>query len=134
MSYTLKRQDKTYVDISLAFEPNPVTKDLTIIKNERAIHNSLKNIILIKPSEVPFDHDFGSTVTDYLFDVIDLGTAGLLKMEIDRAVRFNEPRVNLRSVDVDPRPDQNEFMVTIRYNIVGSETVFTVEEVLQPTR
>lgn len=134
MPYTLKRKDKTYVDISLAFEPNPITRDLTIIKNERSIHNAIKNIILIKPSEVPFNHDFGSRVSDYLFDVVDLGTAGLLKMEIDRAVRFNEPRVNLRSVEVDPRPDQNDFMITIRYNIVGTETIFTIEEVLQPTR
>lgn len=134
MSYTLKRKDKTYVDISLSFESNPITKDLTIIKNERAINNSIKNIILIKPSESPFNRDFGSMVNDYLFDLIDVGTAGLLKVEIDRAIRYNEPRVNLEEVIVDPRPDQNEFMVTIKYKITGSSKVFVVDQVLQPTR
>ena len=43
--YTLKIKDKAYIDVSLAFTPSPVTGDITILTNERAINNSLKNII-----------------------------------------------------------------------------------------
>jgi len=37
-------------------------------------------------------------------------------------------------VVVDARPDQNEFMVTISYKIVGYDQVFTVDHILTPTR
>ena len=134
MAIQLRRKDKTFIDVSLAFEPNPITSDLTVLLDDRAINNAMKNLILIAPSEVPFDRDIGSKTRDYLFDLIDAGTAGILTMEIERAIKFGEPRVELQHVIVDPRPDQNHFMVTVVYKIVGFEQVFTVNQILQPTR
>ena len=134
MPFTLRTKDKTFVDVSLAFEPNPLTDDITLLLDDRAINNSLKNIILTSPGEVPFDHDLGSSVRDYLFDIVDEGTAGLLNIEIERAINFNEPRVDIVKLVVDPRPDSNEFMVTIIYKIVGYERTFTLKQILGPTR
>ena len=51
---TLRRKNKNFVDISLSFEPNPVTNDITTLKNERAINNSLKNLILISTQRGAF--------------------------------------------------------------------------------
>lgn len=134
MATKLRKKDNTFVDISLSFEPNPITNDLTVLLDSRAINNSLKNLILIAPTEVPFDRDIGSSVREYLFDLIDIGTAGLLQVEIERSIRFGEPRVELQKVVVDPRPDQNVFMVSIFYKIVGYEEIFSVEQILEPTR
>jgi phage baseplate assembly protein W len=134
MTYRLTRKDKTYIDVSLAFEPNPITKDLTVLTDERAINNSLRNIMMISPLEVPFNRDFGSKVRDYLFDVVDLGTAGLLDTEIRRSIRFNEPRVKVVELKVLPAFDQNAFDVYLKYKIVGSEQTFEVQQILQPTR
>lgn len=134
MTYRLTRKDKTYIDVSLAFEPNPITKDLTVLTDERAINNALRNIMLISPLEVPFNRDFGSKVRDYLFDVVDLGTAGLLDTEIRRSIKFNEPRVKIVDLKVIPAFDQNAFDVYLKYKIVGSEQTFEVQQILQPTR
>jgi len=134
MAIQLKRKDKTFIDVSLAFEPNPITSDLTVLLDDRAINNAMKNLILIAPSEVPFDRDIGSNVREYLFDLIDPGTAGLLQVEIERTIKFGEPRVELQSIIVDPRPDENHFMVTVIYKIIGFEQIFTVNQILQPTR
>lgn len=134
MATKLRKKDNTFVDISLSFEPNPITNDLTVLLDSRAINNSLKNLILIAPTEVPFDRDIGSSVREYLFDLIDIGTAGLLQVEIERSIRFGEPRVELQKVVVDPKPDQNVFMVSIFYKIVGYEEIFSVEQILEPTR
>ena len=134
MTYRLTRKDKTYIDVSLAFEPNPITKDLTVLTDERAINNSLRNIMMISPLEVPFNRDFGSKVRDYLFDVVDLGTAGLLDTEIRRSIRFNEPRVKVVELKVLPAFDQNAFDVYLKYKIVGSEQTFEVQQILQPSR
>lgn len=134
MPFELKRTQRTFVDISLSFEPNPLTGDLTLLLNERAINNSLKNLVMIMPTEVPFDADVGSMVRNYLFDVVDIGTAAVLTMEIERTIKFNEPRVSLIDVEVEAQPGQNQFMVNVTYKIVGYEQIYNFETILEPTR
>tara|TARA_R110002012_G_scaffold209034_1_gene379386 strand:+ start:1045 stop:1449 length:405 start_codon:yes stop_codon:yes gene_type:complete len=134
MAVQLIKTSKDFVDVSLSFEPSAITGDLTVLRNERAINNAIKNIIYMYPLEVPFQRDIGSRVGDYLFDLIDEGTAGLLTLEIKRTIRYNEPRVDIQDVVVTPRPDQNEFSCRVDYKIVGYEQVFRIEEILTPTR
>ena len=159
----LKKRVKTYVDVSLSFTPSPVTNDITLLTNERSINNSIKNIIMFLPSEVPFLPEVGSTTQRYLFDVVDEATSGLLAAEIKRAILFCEPRVSFQPLNPDSafateyrdstpsgiadqffqdelgvyveiQPDQNNFSVTVKYRIVGEEKVFKVQEILTPTR
>ena len=130
----LSKKDKSYVDISLSFEPSPVTGDLTLLKNERAINNAVKNIIMTAPGEVVFNRNFGSTVSTYLFDFVDDGTAGLIDLEIRRSIQYNEPRVELTDVTVQARADQHDFVCRVEYKIVGYEREFIVEHILRPTR
>ena len=117
-----------------------MTNDLTTLTNERAINNALKNLIMTLPTEVVFNRDVGSTVTGFLFDFVDEGTGGILTDEIVRVIRYSEPRVELdfdegyEPVVVKPRPEQNNFEVTITYRIVGYEQVFVVSQILEPTR
>ncbi len=91
--YKLTKKDKRYVDISLAFVPSALNSDITTLTNERAINNSIKNAILTVPLEVPFNRNYGSRAADYLFDVTSVETAGLLYLEIERSIKFCEPRV-----------------------------------------
>ena len=130
----LKRAQKSFVDISLSFEPNPITKDLTVLLNERAINNSMKNLIMIAPSEVTFNRDIGSNVRHYLFDLMDPSTAMLLEDEIKRTIEFGEPRAKIQNLKVEAREDQNEFMVSLWYKIIGYDEVIYVDYILAPTR
>ena len=133
-SYNISRNYKNFVDISLAFQPNVLTGDLTVIKNERAINNSIQNLILTIPGEVVFQHDIGSEVTNFLFELPDVGTAGIIQQEIIRTIEYNEPRVELIEVIVDISPDQNGFVSTVRYKIIGYEQIVTTTQLLEPTR
>ena len=133
-SYNISRNYKNFVDISLAFQPNVLTGDLTVIKNERAINNSIQNLILTIPGEVVFQHDIGSEVTNFLFELPDVGTAGIIQQEIIRTIEYNEPRVELIEVIVDISPDQNGFVSTVKYKIIGYEQIVTTTQLLEPTR
>ena len=130
----LFKKFNSFEDISLSFEPSVVTKDLTVLKNERAINNSLKNLVMMIPGEVPFQHDIGSQVSNYLFELVDHGTAGILTIEIKRTINYNEPRVKILDVKVEPQPDLHQFVCNITYKIVGYEQTFQVEQILKPTR
>jgi len=134
MTIKVSKTDTSFIDISLSFTPNPISGDLTVLRDDRAIINAVKNLILIKPNEVPFQRDIGSTVSDLLFEFCDKVTADQLKREIIRTINYNEPRVTLIKVQVTPYPDRNEFAVYIEFKIVGYERVFTIEEILTPTR
>lgn len=129
----IKVEQKDFTDISLAFVPNPKTGDITTLKNERAIQNSLKNIILTVPTELPFRSDFGSNVRDYLFEFIDDSTALLMEMEIERAVKYNEPRVQLMNLSVIPNSDANNFNMKLTYKIIGYDQIFEINDILSPT-
>ena len=134
MSITnLTRKRKDFVDISLSFEPNPITKDITVLKNDRSINNSIKNLILIAPNEVPFRWDVGSNVNTYLFELGDDSTGLLLEREISRTIEYKEPRVEVISVDVEYRPDNNEFNATVVYKIIGYNEIITVRQILKPS-
>ena len=117
----IKRTSRAFKDISLSFTPHPVTKDLTILKNENAIKKSVRNLVQTIPTERFFNSVLGSQVRDSLFDFVDFGTASVIQNEILITLENFEPRIDNVEVEVDPKPDLNEFEVTVFFNIIGQE-------------
>ena len=134
MAIEVRKPLRHFVDISLAFSPHPLTGDIPVLKDNRAINASLKNCIMIITGEKPFNRDFGSQINQLVFEMCDEVTASDLESEIERSIKYNEPRVDLLNVMVKAIPENNEFQVEVRYNIVGLEDVFTFETLLTPTR
>ena len=118
----VKRISRAFKDINLSFSPHPVTKDLTVLRNENAIKRSVRNIVQTIPTERFFNSILGSDVRNLLFDnYVDFGTASAIEDQITIAIQNFEPRVDNLQVNVDPRPDQNEFEVNILFDIIGQE-------------
>ena len=118
----VKRISRAFKDINLSFEPHPVTKDLTVLRNENAIKRSVRNIVQTIPTERFFNSILGSDVRNLLFDnFIDFGTASAIEDQITIAIQNFEPRVDNLQVNVNPKPDDNEFEVNVLYDIIGQE-------------
>ena len=117
----ITRISRSFKDISLSFEPHPVTKDLPILKNERAITRSVRNIVETIPTEKFFNSLFGSDVYRSLFDFVDFGTASIIQEQIKTALNNFEKRINNVKVEVEPRPDDNNFEVTVIFDIIGQD-------------
>jgi len=117
----IKRVSRSFKDISLSFEPHPVTKDLVILKNERAISRSIRNIVETIPTERYFDPDFGSNVRSSLFENIDFGIVGVIESQILESIANYEPRVDNVQVEVLPEYDNNALEVTVIYDIIGQD-------------
>jgi phage baseplate assembly protein W len=117
----VERISRTFKDISLSFEPHPVTKDLQILKNESAIKRSVRNIIETIPSEKFFNPNFGSRVNELLFDFVDVGSALLIEEEIKTALKTYEERIENVKVYVTPSPNENTFEIAIQYDIIGQD-------------
>ena len=117
----IQRISRSFKDISLSFEPHPVTKDLPILKNENAIRRSVRNIVETIPTERFFNSLLGSDVRRSLFEFVDFGTASVIQDQIQIAVENFEERVENLQVIVDPIPDDNTFNVTVIFDIIGQE-------------
>jgi phage baseplate assembly protein W len=117
----IQRISRSFKDISLSFEPHPVTKDLPILKNERAITRSIRNLVETIPTERFFNSLLGSEVRSSLFEFVDYGTASVIQTQIETTINNYEPRVNNVRVEVDPQPDDNSFEVTVVFDIIGQQ-------------
>jgi phage baseplate assembly protein W len=117
----ITRISRSFKDISLSFDPHPVTKDLPILKNQSAIIRSVRNIVETIPTERFFNPTIGSNVRSSLFEFVDFGTASVIRDQILVAVSNYEPRVTNVNVEVNPQPDINNFEVTINFDIIGQE-------------
>ena len=117
----ITRISRYFKAISLSFEPHPVTKDLPVLKNERAIIRSVRNNVETIPTEKFFNPIFGSDVYRSLFDFVDFGTASIIQEQIKTALNNFERRINNVKVEVEPRPDDNDFEITVIFDIIGQD-------------
>ena len=131
----VERVSRGFKDISMTFQANPLNDDLIAIKNENAIARSVKNIVFTLPGEKFFNPNFGSQISKVLFENIDDITASVIVDEIKESIRNFEPRVELLDVQAFPNFDNNQFDVTIIYEIIGSDIPpQELQFALQPTR
>ena len=129
------RISRSFKDISLSFDPHPVTKDLPVLINQRAIIRSVRNLVETIPNERFFNPSLGSNVRSSLFDFVDYATASTIQDQIVEVINNYEPRVTNVIVQVDPIPDLNEFEVTVTFEIIGQETpVQQFSFILEATR
>tara|TARA_B100000287_G_scaffold356069_1_gene346841 strand:+ start:913 stop:1305 length:393 start_codon:yes stop_codon:yes gene_type:complete len=123
-----------YKDITLDFTPNPVTGDLNVLKNERAIMRSVRNLVQTRTKE-RFYNDVGSDVSDILFGFCDVATGGIIAREVENILALYEPRIDDIVVEAEPRPANSEFELTISYKIVGQAVELqTYSFILEATR
>tara|TARA_B100000927_G_C16400935_1_gene443347 strand:- start:626 stop:1015 length:390 start_codon:yes stop_codon:yes gene_type:complete len=115
---------KSFRDFSLTFEKNAVTNDVLSLKNEAAIKESVKNIVLYNFFEKPFDPFFGGNVIGLLFENFTPTMELEIKYRLEEAIEVYEPRVTAVSVSTVFEEDRNEFSVSINYLILGLKPKF----------
>ena len=120
---------KSFRDFSLTFEKNAVTNDILALKNEAAIKESVKNIVLYNFYEKPFDPFFGGNIIGLLFENFTPTMEMEVKMRIEQSIEIYEPRVTAVAVDVDMEEDRNELNCRINYLILGISPKFDSIEV-----
>lgn len=131
----VQRTSQSFKDISLSFKPHPVTKDLPILKNERAIVRSVRNLVETIPTERFFNSSLGTDIRASLFENYYPTLTKVIEDQIDETISVYEPRVENLRAEVDPYIDSNAFNVTIHFDIKGlpiPTQSFTF--LLEPTR
>ena len=110
-------KEKKYTDIDAIFAANPITGDLVVRKDERAIKFALKSLVLTNMYERPFHKEISSPVRGLLFENFSNNFEIIIKEDISQLVDLFEPRVTLIGVDVKPSYDNNKAYIKIYFTI-----------------
>lgn len=126
--------ERTFKDLDLNFTIHPVKKDINTHKNEYAIINSVKNLVLTNHYERPFQPELGSNLRRLLFENIDSITAAQIEREITEVIANFEPRAQVSKTDVIASPDENGFKVRLEFFIINNPNPITINFFLERIR
>ena len=118
--------DRTFRDLDLNFTIHPVKKDINTHKNEFAIINSIKNLILTNHYERLFQPELGSNLRRLLFEQVDSVTSAQLEREISEVIGNFEPRAQVSKVDAVPAPDENAYKIRLEFFIINNPNPITI--------
>lgn len=113
-----------YSDINLSFLPHPITGDISVLTDSKAISQSMKNLIFMDAYDVPFNPNIGGNIRATLFRPVDAITMMDITSRIQVLLENYEPRVIVNDVLVRGEPNNNKIKITIDYTIkTSSETI-----------
>tara|TARA_B100000925_G_C21667120_1_gene328150 strand:+ start:95 stop:487 length:393 start_codon:yes stop_codon:yes gene_type:complete len=125
---------RQFADLDLNFTPHPVTGDVGFKKDENAVKQAVKNLVLTQNFERPFHSEIGSSLRSLLFEPATPMTKEILRKTISDTITNFEPRVDLIDVEIRYTLDDTAVDVRIIFKIVNTFTPIDVNLTLERTR
>lgn len=125
---------KRYSDIDFTFTRIPGRNDIALSYDEMAVIRSVRNLLLTKNYERPFQPSIGSRIGQMLFEPVDFLTAQSLRSEIETVIKNHEPRVQIDSILVNADPDNNSYSVSLQFFIGNNVEPTAINLILERTR
>ena len=125
---------RQFADLDLNFTPHPVTGDVGLKKDENAIKQAVKNLVLTQNFERPFHSEIGSSLRSLLFEPATPMTKEILRKTISDTITNFEPRVDLIDVEIRYTLDDTAVDVRIIFKVRNTFTPIDVNLTLERTR
>jgi len=108
----------TNKDFDLSFRAHPSTGKLLMKKDDDAVKQGLKNLLLTNRYERPFRPEYGGDVRKRLFDNFDTIFASDYENQIKTAIKNYEPRAVIddnNSVIITENADGNQLYIKVYF-------------------
>jgi len=113
-----------FKDVSFSFI-HPATGDLLLATDIEAVKNSIKNIILTQKGTRPFFPEFGTRVSNLLFELASPLTASQINDEIVTGIEEFEKRISRFQVQVADDHEKNAYNITTTFQMsYGTQVEF----------
>jgi len=124
-----------FSDVNVTFTPHPVTGKLPVLKNADAVKRAVRNLILTNFGERPYDPLYGGNVRALLFENTDDPLlSDRIRRDITRAINQYEERAKVLQVDVVLRPDSNQLVIKVQFQIVNQRFPVDLEVAIERVR
>ena len=121
-------------DLDLSLKIHPIRKDIIPLKDDNAIKNAIRNLLVSNFSDRPFQRDKGANLRALLFEPADTITEVAMVQNIRKVIRKYEPRVNIIKISVNNLADQNAYRIIVRFLIKEFDRQDNVEVILRRLR
>jgi phage baseplate assembly protein W len=126
--------NKIYSDIDFTFTKKPVLGDVALSYDNQSVIRSIRNLLLTKFYERPFNPSLGSNIETLLFEPISSLTTSAIEQNIKQTIENYEPRAILKSVVAQPDEENNAYNVTITFFLQNATQPTTVTLFLERNR
>jgi len=90
--------------------------------HEERIRQSIWIILSTARGERPMRPDFGCGIHAFVFALNNASTAGLVRHEVEQALLFWEPRINVLDIRVAPDSRQMLLLISIEYRVKSTNS------------
>jgi len=130
----LKKRQSIYADFYKDLTVNPISFDLALKRDEEAIKESLKNLILTDRGERLMQPNIGSDVRASLFENATPVTLKILEERVRDVINNYEPRVSIIDINVTSLYDDNRVQITIYFYVRNREDPLSVDVFIERVR
>ena len=125
---TITTLQKKYTDIDFNFTQNPATGDVTKKTNIEAVKQSVRNLLLTKLYERPFQPNLYSQLYDLLFEPFTSTTKYALEKVILNVLTNFEPRIRVLDINIIDRKENNALEISLRFVVIATqiETTYSI--------
>ena len=125
---------KPWRDLDLSLKIHPIRKDIIPLKDDAAIKNAVKNLLVSNFFERPFQPALGANLRGLLFEPADAITKLDLKQGVARVLGDHEPRINILNINITDNSDTNSYIIQVNFLIKEYDSADSVEIVLRRLR
>jgi hypothetical protein len=104
------------------------------LKDDAAIKNAVRNLLISNFYERPFQPTLGANLRGLLFEPADAITRIALKEGIRNVLVNHEPRIRVQNVQVVDVSERNAYRINVMFHIKEFDTSEEVEVLLQRIR
>lgn len=116
-----------YKDFNIFFHPHPATGDVSVVSDEKAIAQAIKNLVLTDSFEIPFNSNMAGNIRGLLFELNDPFAVGDIKDNIRLVIENYEPRANIKDIRTKTSKDGYGIDVSIIYRAKTSTENITLQ-------
>ena len=123
-----------YSDIDLTFSRQPITGDVSLVLDNRAVISSVKNLLQTNFYDRPWQPSLGSNVNALLFENITSLMETTIEQEIRNVINNFEPRVTIDKINVSANTQEDGYKITLQFFIGNNTQATQVSVFLERTR
>jgi|TARA_E500000318_G_C3567238_1_gene216206 phage baseplate assembly protein W len=127
-------KSKEWRDLDLSLKIHPIRKDIIPLRDDAAIKNALRNLLVSNFYERPFNPALGANLKGLLFEPVDNITKISLRENIERVITRFEPRVEILDIVINDIPDKNAYNIILKFLIKEYDSTESVEIILRRLR
>jgi len=123
-----------FSDLNLKLTKHPIRKDITPLRDDAAIKNAVKNLLISNFYERPFQPTLGANLRGLLFEPASVLTRVALKSAITKVLAKNEKRIAILELKVEDNRDNNAYRIYLVFRIKDFDEIQEIEIELRRLR